>query len=67
MNAATSGVCLVRVEVQSCGLRFTVVTDYHDGSVRPAPGEFRDVEEAVAAVREFLLTFGRDGMTRHAR
>jgi len=65
MNAATSGVCLVRVEVQGGGLRLTVLPDYHDGSGRLAPLEFRDVDAAVSAVRDFLLTFGHDGARPH--
>jgi hypothetical protein len=67
MKAATSGVCLVRVEVQSPGLLLTVITDRHDGPGPPLTGHFTDIESAVAAVRDFLATFRHGGLTSHAR
>ncbi len=56
MNATTSGVLLVRVEVQSYGLRLTVITDRHDG-YPPVTYECRDIDGAVCAVRDFLVTY----------
>jgi len=65
MNATTSGVCLVRVEQQSHGLLLTLVTDRHDGSCQPTTQQFIAIDDAILAIREFLMTF-RGGMTIHA-
>lgn len=56
MNATTSGVLLVRVEVQSFGLRLSVICDHHDGHP-PVTRHCRDIDTAVNAVREFLSSY----------
>jgi len=58
MTAAKSGVCLVRVEVQPSALLLTVITDRHDPVCIHRAQRFTDPDEAVAAVRDFLATFG---------
>jgi hypothetical protein len=62
MNA--SGVCVVRVEVQSYGLLLTVMTDHHDGCGPPVTQHYTDIDDAVLAVRDFLVTVRHDGSPR---
>jgi hypothetical protein len=56
----TSGVCVVRVEVQSYGLLLTVTTGHHDGCGPPATQHYTDIDDAVLAVRDYLVTFRHD-------
>jgi hypothetical protein len=65
MNAAASGVCLVRVEQQPNGLLLTVITDHHDRPGAPVTQHFIDIDDAVLAVRDFLVTVRRGGLTTH--
>ncbi|MBS1691668.1 MAG: hypothetical protein JST91_05535 [Actinobacteria bacterium] len=67
MDAATSGVCLVRVEEQPSGLLLTVITDHHDDAGPSVRRHFTDIDEAVRAVREFLARFPEGGRTPDAR
>lgn len=63
--SATSGVCLVRVEVQSHGLLLTVTTDRHDGPGPPTTQHFTDIDRALVVVREFLAGFLPGGLPSH--
>jgi len=67
MDAAASGVCLVRVEEQPSGLLLTVITDHHDDPGPSIRRHFTDIDEAVQAVREFLARFSEEGHPPHAR
>ena len=67
MDAVASGVCLVRVEEQPSGLLLTVITDQHDHSGPSIRRHFTDIDEAVCAVREFLMRFPAGGRTSDAR
>lgn len=66
MDAAASGVCLVRVEEQPSGLLLTVITDHHDDCGPSIRRHFTDIDEAICAVREFLLRFPEGGQTSDA-
>jgi hypothetical protein len=55
--SATSGVCLVRVEVQSHGLLLTVITDRHGRQGLPGIQHFTEIDRALAVVRDFLAGF----------
>jgi hypothetical protein len=57
-SVPASGACLIRVEVQCCGLLFTVITDRHGDTRGVITRRFTDREAAIAEVREFLGGFG---------
>ncbi|MET0452316.1 MAG: hypothetical protein ABW137_10815 [Mycobacterium sp.] len=59
MSAATSGVCIVRVETQGSGVLVTVTTEHYDGSTPPCTRRVIDIDSATGIVHDFLTGFHR--------
>jgi hypothetical protein len=67
MSAATSGVCIVRIETQDSGVLLTVTTEYFDGSSSPCSRRLVDIAAATTLVYDFLASFQPGGRRMHPR